>query len=183
MRRLLIILITLFLTSCASLEKNRFPENNLSKEDKTIINGTYKNIPDTGGGGFYVRNLVDIFERNRNMFKFNNRKYENKNLKFKLHLISINKINVKIFDENTLLFDENLKINIKNDGFIYLKEKRFMLDGIPFLFGGWNIQKSRFAIDKDNNLYIQSNYFFLNGFLIVFSDWKTLKYEMTFKKQ
>lgn len=183
MSKLLFILTTLFLTSCASLEKNKFSKNNFSEKDKSIINGTYKNIPDTGGNGFYVRNLVDVFDRNRNMFQFNNKKYENENLKFKLYLISSKKINVKIFDENTLLFDKNLKINIKDDGFIYLKEKRFMLDGIPFLIGGWNIQKSRFAIDKDNNLYVQSNYFFLNGILVIFSDWKTLKYEMTFRKE
>lgn len=183
MCRLLITVSILFFTSCASLEKNEYSKNNIFEEDKSIINGTYKNIPNTGGNGFYVRDLVDVFERNRNMFKFNDKKYENKNLKFKLNLISSKKINVKILHENTLLFDKNLKIKIKNDGFIYLKEKRFMLDGIPFLLGGWNIQKSRFAIDKDNNLFVQSNYFFLNGILVVFSDWKTIKYEMTFKKE
>ena len=74
MYRLLIIVSILFLTSCASLEKNEYSKNNIFEEDKSIINVTYKNIPNTGGNGFYVRDLVDVFERNRNMFKFNDKK-------------------------------------------------------------------------------------------------------------
>ncbi|MFY7816026.1 MAG: hypothetical protein ACOVRK_12660, partial [Chryseobacterium taeanense] len=59
---------------------------------------------------------------------------------------------------------------------------RFMMQGIPLVFGGWNIQKSRFTVDEKNNLQIQSNYFFCNGFMIVMSDWKTSRYTLNFEK-
>ncbi|MFP3802316.1 hypothetical protein, partial [Paraburkholderia sp. SIMBA_027] len=87
-----------------------------------------------------------------------------------------------IYESENVLFDKDVKVKLKKDGFFYLKEKRFMLDGIPLIFGGWNFQKSRFTVDQNNNLLVQSNYFFCNGVLVFMSDWKTFHYSLTFEK-
>lgn len=172
--------IILLLSSCATFKNDKFIDNKLKTSSLDLINGTYNNLPFSGDGS-YVRSLTNVFDRNTNMFDFKE-KYEKKDLKIILKAINQNRLNVKIYEAENLLFDKNLKVKLKHDGFIYLKEKRFMLDGILLIFGGWNIQKSRFRIDENNNLHLQSNYFFCNGILIVMSDWKTFHYNLTFEK-
>lgn len=171
----------LMLGSCATFDKDKLTDNHWKRDGLNFINGTYANFP-SSGGGFYVRNLTDVFDRNTQMFNFKE-KHENKDFKIALKAVGKKRLNLKIYDAGNLRTDKDLRVALKKDGFVYLKEKRFMLDGIPLVFGGWNIQKSRFAPDGNNNLKVQSNYFFCNGILVVMSDWKTSYYDLTFKKQ
>ncbi|GEN76213.1 hypothetical protein CHA01nite_19530 [Chryseobacterium hagamense] len=169
------------LSSCATFDKGKLSGNHLKRNNLGFINGTYTNFP-SSGGGFYVRNLTDVFDRNTGMFDFKE-KHEDKDFNIELKAVGKKRLNLKIYDAGNLQTDKNLRVALKEDGFIYLQEKRFMLDGIPLVFGGWNIQKSRFALDENNNLKVESNYFFCNGILVVMSDWKTSHYDLTFKKQ
>lgn len=182
MKRILFYLgASLMLSSCATFDKDRLTDNHWEKDDLNFINGTYSNFPSSGGGS-YVRNLTDVFDRNTSMFQFKEN-HENKDFKIELKAVGKKRLNLKIYDAGNLRTDKNLRVVLKKDGFVYLKEKRFMLDGIPLVFGGWNIQKSRFALDGNNNLKVESNYFFCNGILVVMSDWKTSHYDLIFKKQ
>lgn len=180
MRNLIFYLSILLITgSCAGF-KNVDPIK-LDKSRIQNINGAYKNSSVTPSG-FYVRTLTDVFDRNTNMFNWKE-KYTNKDVIVKLQMIRKNRLHVEIAESENVLFSKDLKVKLKKDGYLYLKEKRLMIDGIPLVFGGWNVQKSRFAIDSDNNLKVQSNYFFCNGFLVLMNDWKTLHYDLTFEKQ
>lgn len=116
------------------------------------------------------------------MFNFKE-KHESMNFKIELKAVGKKRLNLKIYDAENVRTDKNVRVTLKKDGFIYLKEKRLMIDGIPLILGGWNIQKSRFAQDGDNRLKVESNYFFCNGLLVVMSDWKTFHYELIFEKQ
>ncbi|MCX8533180.1 hypothetical protein [Chryseobacterium luquanense] len=180
MRKLIFYLSILFVTvSCAGF-KNVDPIR-LDKKSVENISGTYKNVPVTKSG-FYVQTLTDVFDRNTNMFNWKE-KYDKKDVIVKLKMIKKNRLHVEIFESENILFSKDLKVKLKNDGFLYLKERRFMIDGIPLVFGGWNFQKSRFAIDSNNNLKVQSNYFYCNGILILMSDWKTLHHDLIFEEQ
>lgn len=182
MKRIFFYLGTvLMLSSCATFDKDKFTDNHWESDDLNFINGTYTNFP-SSGGGFYVRNLTDVLNRDTQMFNFKE-KHKNKNFKIELKAVGKKKLNLKIYDAGDLLTDKNLRVALKKDGFVHLKEKRFMLDGIPLILGGLNIQKSRLTLDGNNDLKVESNYFFCNGILVVMSDWKTFHYDLTFKKQ
>ncbi|KQT16895.1 hypothetical protein ASG31_11015 [Chryseobacterium sp. Leaf404] len=171
-------IMLLMIVSCAGFKNN--DSMKMDKDNVKNITGTYRNLPATPGG-FYVRTLSDVFDRNTNMFKWKE-KYSHQNVIVKLELIKKNRLHVEIADSENFLFSKDLRVKLKKDGYLYLKEKRLMIDGIPLVFGGWNIQKSRFAIDADQNLIIQSNYFFCNGIFILMSDWKMFHYHLTFEK-
>lgn len=181
MRRLIFYFSILFVTvSCAGF-RNVDPPVGLNKNNVENINGIYKNFP-LSKNGFYVRTLTDVLDRNNNMFNWTE-KYNNDDIKIRLEMVEKNRLHVEISESEKTLFSKNLKVKLKKDGFLYLKEKRFMLDGIPLVLGGWNLQKSRFAIDSNNNLRIQSNYFYCNGVLVLISELKTLHYDFIFEKQ
>lgn len=177
------LIVFLFTMSCAGFKNVDHSTAGLNENNLNKIEGTYNNLP-SSGSGFYVGRLNEVFDRNLEMYNINKttEKYDNKNVNLKLRIVNQHTLNVKIYEAENLLFDKDLKVQLKKDGFLYLKEKRFMLDGIPLILGGWNIQKSRFTIDQNNHLKVQSNYFFCNGILIVMSDWKTLHYDLTFEK-
>ncbi len=182
MKRLFFYLGTvLTLSGCATFDNSKIAGSHSKGDDLSFINGTYTNFP-FSGGGFYVRNLTDVFDRNTRMFNFKE-KYETGNFKIELKAVGKKRLNLKIYDGGNLRTDKNVRVTLKKDGFIYLKEKRLMIDGIPLILGGWNIQKSRFAPDGNNRLKVESNYFFCNGLLVVMSDWKTSRYELIFEKQ
>ncbi|MCY1663049.1 hypothetical protein [Chryseobacterium sp. SL1] len=173
--------LLLFTLNCAGFKNIELPESVIENNNIENINGIYENFA-SSGNGFYVRMLTDVFDRNTNMFNWKD-KYDPKNTRVKLQMIEKNKLNVIFFKNEKIVFNKNLRVELKEDGYLYLKEKRFMLDGIPLVLGGWNIQKSRLGVDENNNLRIQSNYFYCNGFAVLMSDWKTLHYNLTFEKQ
>lgn len=177
------LIIFLFAISCAGFKNLDNSNIGLNENNLNKIDGTYNDFP-SSGKGFYVGRLTEVFDRNLEMYNIHktNEKYDRKNVNLKLKMVNQHTLNVKIYEAENLLFDKDLKVKLKKDGFLYLKEKRFMVDGIPLILGGWNIQKSRFTIDQNNNLYVQSNYFFCHGILIVMSDWKTFHYDLTFEK-
>jgi hypothetical protein len=170
----------LILSSCAGFKNGENYNIGLNKNNLNNIDGDYKNYPVDGRLG-YIDGLVDVFDRNTNMFIFKN-KYDTRAVNLKLKIINEKRLNVKIYKKEKLLFDKDLRVKLKDDGFLYLKQKRFMLEGIPLVFGGWNFQKSRLTVDENNNLQIQTNYFFCNGIFIVMSDWKTLHYTLIYEK-
>ncbi|KQS91486.1 hypothetical protein ASG21_03170 [Chryseobacterium sp. Leaf394] len=173
--------LSLLTVSCAGFKNIQPAKTNNGKNVVDNIDGTYGNLP-SSGNGFYVRALTDVFDRNTNMFNWKE-KYVGEQIKVKLQMINNKRLNVFISQDEKILFNKNLRVKLKNDGYLYLKGKRLMIDGIPLVLGGWNIQKSRLRIDENNNLIVQSNYFFCNGFAVVMSDWKTLHYTLTFEKQ
>ncbi|WP_262151942.1 hypothetical protein [Chryseobacterium foetidum] len=173
--------LSLLTVSCANFKNIESAKTVIGKNVVDNIDGTYKNLP-SSTSGFYVRALTDVFDRNTNMFSWKE-KYVGEHIKVKLQMVNNKRLNVIISKDKEVLFNKNLRVKLKNDGYLYLKEKRLMIDGIPLVFGGWNVQKSRLRVDENNNLTIQSNYFFCNGFAVVMSDWKTLHYDLTFEKQ
>lgn len=170
----------LLLFSCAGFRDVDNKNAVLNKNNLGLLDGIYSNASISHAGG-YVGNLTDVVDRNTRMFAFKD-KYNGKDMKLQLKIINQKKLNVKIYDAGNLLADKDLRVKLESDGFLYLKEKRFMLEGIPLVLGGLNIQKSRFTVDTKNNLQVQTNYFFCNGFMIVMSDWKTLHYHLDFEK-
>ncbi|MRJ07572.1 hypothetical protein EDL99_01550 [Ornithobacterium rhinotracheale] len=176
------IFIALIFQSCASFKEPKINgtlnENNLSQ-----LNGQY-NDSVSSGGGLYVKKLSDVLDRNVNMFDFkHDEKYVGKGITVDLKVVSKNMLNVKFKKHNQIISDKNVKVKLKNDGFLYVKGKKFMIDFVPFVLGGWNVQKSRLTLNSDGNLYVESNYFFYAALFTVIGDWKTLRYESTFDKK
>lgn len=170
----------LTIVNCAGFKNVDNDNARLTKNNLSCIDGNYSNYPLDGQLG-YIDGLTDVFDRNTNMFIFKH-KYDTREVNLRLKIINEKRLNVKIYKKEKLLFDKDLRVKLKNDGFLYLKEKRFMLEGIPLVLGGWNFQKSRLTVDENNNLKIQTNYFFCNGIFIVMSDWKTFHYDLIYEK-
>lgn len=174
----------LSIVSCVTFNSSDNINKNLFNPDN--INGTYKNTPNEYQG-LYVSKLSDVFDRNTRIFNVvkPDKKYDLKNISVNINLISEKELKLKIIENETqkIITEKAVKIKLKKDGYIYIKDKNFMIDGIPVILGGWNIQKSRMYIDEENNLNIESNYFFYHAALIVMCDWKNFNYHLKFKKQ
>ena len=184
MKRLIFIFILpLFTISCATFEKTIAPQK-LDKENLQKINGVYNNKNLTGR--WFC--LTDVFDRNTSILYFitDKEKYNNNEVKVALNIVSDKRINVKVIDSVTekIIFDKNLRCRLKRDGYLYLKHKSFMIDGIPLICGGFNVQKSRMYINSDGILNVESRCFFISSALVILiggSGTETIN--STFKKQ
>lgn len=47
-----------------------------------------------------------------------------------------------------------LKVRLKKDGYLYLKNKNVGFFGVPYIFGALDIKKSRITIGKDKYLVV-----------------------------
>jgi len=177
-----ILIMSIVFNSCATLKEPKL-EGTLTENDLTILNGNYNNFPNDGGG-LYVNKLTDIFDRNTNIFKLEkDDKYDSESITVSLTSITDKTLNVRFSENNKTILDKNIKVRLKRDGFLYIKDKILLINGLPLIFGGWNIQKSRITILANGKLYVESNYFFCNGALIVMSDWKNFNYNLTFNRK
>lgn len=76
-----------------------------------------------------------------------------------------------------------IKYKIKEDGYLYLKNRNFKIKGIPYLFGEFNVKKNRITLNKENNLIFESSEFSSGGvaLLMVYPVSKA-KYQKIYKR-
>lgn len=155
---LLLLIVVTCLTNCAVYDKNLNNTNPLDKENIHQLNGQY-HITEIG-----IDSVNQVYHSQ--MWTENNflKEIDRKLLKDTLQLDSMKKYTVALkiinekklkitYLENDIVFRERfLKIKLKKDGYLHLKNKNIGFVLVPYIFGAVDVKRTRLTLDKDENL-------------------------------
>jgi hypothetical protein len=171
---ILIILFSLFLTSCGALwsgGKRELPISNFSEiSDITMLNGTYQNkINKEFQGNTFEKSkgkLSNIFHLPSDSIRSIYFEFGKKNV-------------TMIFEVDSVLHKKTYKGKLKNNYFESTLKKKII--PIPFIYFIRQIEKVRIGRDEENNLLI--HYWEDNlGWVIIGAAGSTYEFEYVFKK-
>ena len=102
---------------------------------------------------------------------------------FELKAISSKKIRITYLENGKILQEKVVKTELKKDGYLYLKKKKLKFIGVPYLFGRFDLTKTRLSLDKNKNLILDiSNLSSGAALFVVFLNSKTHKYREKIKR-
>ena len=106
-----------------------------------------------------------------------------KNSYFELEVSDNNKLKINFFRDGQIFDSYSLKTKLKDDGYLYVKNKNLKIWGVPFLLGYTDVQKMRLSLNSDNSLVAEFAEQSLGGFLvIIYPSWKTWNSEFTYER-
>jgi hypothetical protein len=103
------------------------------------------------------------------------------NYTFEIKLIENHQIEVSYLKHKISFRKFILEYDLREDGYIYLKNRNFKILGIPFLWGGIDIRKLRLNC-VDNYLIIEEVYHSSGAILLIFGDSKTWNYTNKYER-
>lgn len=180
------ILILFLLTGCATFPKEFKSSQPITKGNLSKLNGEFgvNALEDT------IQNEYNIPFRNayrkfyRGFGKMERDTFEVANLKpysFSIEVLNQSELKISYLKNNIVFKKFNLEYKLKDDGYIYLKNRNLHISGIPFLLGGNDLKRLRLAVEP-NNLIIEEVYHTSGGFIILFTDFKTWEYRNTYRR-
>lgn len=106
-----------------------------------------------------------------------------KNYALELKILNPKRIGLYYFQNEKAIRQLMIKYKIKDDGYLYLKNRNFKIKGIPYLFGEINVKKNRITLNKESNLIFESSEFSSGGvaLLMVYPVGKA-KYQKIYKR-
>lgn len=187
---LLVFIVAISLTNCAAFDKNLKNPNSLQKNNLNKVNGLY-DIEEMGFDSLSKLYPSNLFWVGNNFLREIDRKLLKDTLridsmkKYAFELKVINKKKLKItYLENDIIFRERfLKIKLKKDGYLYLKNKNIGFVLIPYIFGAVDVKRTRLTLDEEENLVLDV-YNHRSGAIggVGFLSWKTWRYRRTYEK-
>lgn len=153
MKKLLFLLPIFFsFYSCTGFKG--FNQGNTSVNSLKQLKGTYKNTPiKTDSIKNYNaaqdRFFYHIINRKLLVKRFYPKK--RKKYKFKIKAYSSNKLLISFFEDDKVIKQFKVRAKIKDDGFVYLKNKNLKILFFA-LFNGYSHKKTRLMIDQNQNL-------------------------------
>tara|TARA_R110000868_G_C10891704_1_gene763661 strand:+ start:1180 stop:1791 length:612 start_codon:yes stop_codon:yes gene_type:complete len=190
---LLMLLMLVF--GCVTFPKKIEISHYLSKANMNALNGKY-NIEEiysgptkdtTSSWNFSNSDLGHIptfyDEFNNGIFtKLLNRDSSNI-YTFTLKILNTKKIEINYFENDIAIARNILRYKLKDDGYVYLKNKNFKLVGIPYVFGGFSNKRNRLTLNNDNNLLFETSEFRSGGlFLLMVNPYSKMKYEKIYER-
>ena len=181
MKNLFVIIVPFLLMSCASFNKNHSFKNEVKLNENSIslLNGSYTVNPSIElnkgrSGKIYFTDKGDLNRTNLYNF-FNNSSrslndFQDSTYLVKLKVINKNEILIYQYNIDQKMDSILLKYKLKSNGYIYIKNKNFKINGVPYLFGGFELNRIRMTVSNENNLVINSAHYFYGSFLILFGD-------------
>ncbi len=181
MKNLFVIIVPFLLMSCASFNKNHSFKNEVKLNENSIslLNGSYTVNPSIElnkgrSGKSYFTDKGDLNRTNLYNF-FNNssrslNEFQDSTYLVKLKVINKNEILIFQYNNDQKMDSILLKYKLKSNGYIYIKNKNFKINGVPYLFGGFELNRIRMTVSNENNLVINSAHYFYGSFLILFGD-------------
>lgn len=82
---------------------------------------------------------------------------------FELKVLNSKRIELNYLENEKTIRHHIIKYKIKDDGYLYIKNRNFKIKGIPYLFGEFNVKKNRITLNKENNLIFESSEFSSGG--------------------
>ena len=181
MKNLFVIIVPFLLMSCASFNKNHSFKNEVKLNENSIslLNGSYTLNPriELNKGRSGKSYFTDKGDLNRtNLYNFFNNSsrslndFQDSTYLVKLKVINKNEILIFRYNNDQKMDSVLLKYKLKSNGYIYIKNKNFKINGVPYLFGGFELNRVRMTVSNENNLVINSTHYFYGSFLILFGD-------------
>ena len=170
----LFILTISSMVSCANFPKTIVNPYIINEENINSVNGRYSikeiNRSSLTDSTSFSYSKTDIgFERT--IFdEIDSRMYtqsieidSSKSYYFELNVLNLKRIEINYFENNKTIRQHIITYKIKDDGYLYLKNRNFKIKGIPYLFGEFNVKKNRITLNIENNLVFESSEFSSGG--------------------
>ncbi|WP_298418277.1 hypothetical protein [uncultured Kordia sp.] len=186
----LLFIATLSLSSCASFSTKIIQDKTtkLTKENVQSIEGTYA----------IKSHKATFLSNNRKVISYTNLKRNSTidvlTTKKMFDSLSIEKlvVDIKILKKNKITFiyrnqdsivhKETVKLKIRGNGMLHLKNRHTHITGVPLIFGGVDISRSRIGLSTENELFINSVHYSQRTALVLFGDDRRLNQTFYFKK-
>lgn len=149
----LLLLLMLLIAGCA-FDRNVTNPLSLTKDKLTSINGVYEirnNNADSVTRKYWIYNNF-LTEIDRKQLSETLRLDSNKIYKFQLRVLNENRIKINYIEDDQIIRERVLKIKLKQDGYLYLKNKNTVFILIPYIAGALDIKKTRITCDENGNL-------------------------------
>ncbi|GGI24719.1 hypothetical protein [Pedobacter mendelii] len=134
------------LCSCASIKK--YEESDL-KEIRNVkeIEGEYENKSFENENLKYtsIKSYIDFRNRVKNTSEIKS---------VKILILNDKKIQFTFKTENGNESNYETEYKLSANGLIFLKNKNFRLTGLPYIFGGYQINKTELGLTKENQLIL-----------------------------
>lgn len=192
---LTLMTFVVFANSCASFKTKYQVDHNviLTKQNITKINKTFNSIPilSTIKFQYNPKTIIKSDSLNHN----NLSKYIEKNDEENIAKTIDNEVEIKIRTGNNneisfytlknkeIIDSITFKYKIKNDGFLYLKDSNFKINNVPFLFGGFEINRRRLGLNEKGNLIFESSYYIYGAILVIIGDDRKIKRSSLFMEK
>jgi len=132
--------------SCANLREYKEPDFQ-PIDDVRKIEGEYDNVPFNIKNQSYAtfNNVIDWRKKKSDTIKFSS--------------VSLKVLNDKLIQFNFANKTGNIKsvtakYKVKKDGFVSLKNSNFKLTGLPYIFGGYELNKVEIGLTNSNQLIL-----------------------------
>lgn len=151
--------LILSLCSCATYSKRIIKDDRvkLTKETVHKINGTYAYQPFKSyiGSGKDIQK-VDTNREELDFYIVGTRETFRPKEAFTVDVkvISKNQVSFAFKSDNNLVFETTIKMKLRSNGLIHLKNKHVKVKGVPFIFGGITSSKMRIGLSKEGNLIL-----------------------------
>ncbi|NER09439.1 hypothetical protein SAMN06265375_1011056 [Muriicola jejuensis] len=104
-----------------------------------------------------------------------------KRYSFTIEVIDNKKLAIDYLEGDSIIRQKKIRFGIRNDGYLYLKNRSFKMRGIPYLFGDIDKKRIRLTLNRDNNLLFETAEFHSGGlFLLMINPFTKMKYEKIF---
>lgn len=164
------------LCSCASFPKDPASPKSNTGDLATQLNGTYLINP------IETESVSPSF-RYDNLYSRVNRKHKTRDTlvmreldgsHFELELKDEKELIVKFYKNDELFETYQLKARLKDDGYLYVRNKNVKFWGIPFALGYWTTQRMRLSMDANDRLLVEYAEATVGAILvIVYPNWES----------
>ena len=172
LHKIILALLVISFTSCASYSNkiSKDQQSELTKSNIHSIEGVYEfeafeSFVSKGGDVYEIDNDIEYPD----YYILGTRlKLNPADVTMVVKIVSKNKISFTLKRKNTFLFEKTIKMKLRPNGFIHLKNKHVEIIGVPLLIGGIESEKMRIGISENGDLLLHYAYDIF-GSLIFFS--------------
>lgn len=191
---LTIITLAVFATGCASFRTKYQVDQNiiLTKKNISKINKTFSNVPvstvvkynfspqkTTIPDSLNDHYLVVYIKQNRQ--NGTNQKIDTETT-VRILVRDKSKISFYTLKKGFINDSVTFKYKLKKDGFLYIKDSNFEINNVPFIYGGFEINRTRLGLNKNDELIFESSYYIYGAVLVIIGDDRKYKSSSLFRK-
>jgi hypothetical protein len=100
----------------------------------------------------------------------------------KFKILNEKRLKLDFMLEEDLVKSKIIKYRLRNNGFIKLRNRNLKVTGIPYIFGGYEMEKYDIGLTKTGDLILHGYNERAGGFLIVLSGGNAFKVKRTFER-
>ena len=181
--------------SCATFPITAGYQNIINKENINSLNGKYSlkeiyrsSLTDSTSFSFSTRDiggpLTFFDEIDNRMFAKRIVIDSSKSYYFILKILNSKKIEIDYFENEKSVRRQTIRYKLKDDGYVYLKNRNFKIKGIPYLIGSIDVKKIRLTLNKEKNLLLETSEFSSGGIaLLMVYPVRKLKYQKIYERK